>query len=349
MKPSSPLTPHFWPRLLFVLFALGLAFLTVQFSDLMLLQSFAAGPDSSPAAVGSALRPAAYVPVAASTDAVHRAPLLGSPTNVAEVGDGGDLGERTRRMLESYQPFVVASVRNDIAYVALAPLLRLIGGELRWSEGEPRAAVVFPGALITFALDGTDARRNYRPVVLESAPLPEYGQLKLPVKALEPLCGLDVELLDRQHQGLYKVGSPGGDVHIIVRERMYSLEASRSGRWLQVYFFGQPLKRYPICAGEGNNTPVGEFHISNKAVWPPWNAYWGEYMPGGSARNPLGARWLGTTARGRATGRVIGIHGTNQPSSIGRRISGGCMRMYNHDAIELYNNIPVGTPLSVHE
>jgi lipoprotein-anchoring transpeptidase ErfK/SrfK len=94
---------------------------------------------------------------------------------------------------------------------------------------------------------------------------------------------------------------------------------------------------------------VGDFHIANKAVWPPWNAYWGEYMPGGSARNPLGARWLGTSARGRATGRVIGIHGTNQPSSIGRRISGGCLRAHNRDAIELYNNIPVGTPLTIHE
>jgi lipoprotein-anchoring transpeptidase ErfK/SrfK len=72
-------------------------------------------------------------------------------------------------------------------------------------------------------------------------------------------------------------------------------------------------------------------------------------MPGGSSRNPLGARWLGTSAHGHATGRVIGIHGTNQPSSIGQRISGGCMRTYNSNAIELYNNIPVGTQLYIHE
>ncbi len=348
MKPSSPPTSSLWPRLLFVVFVAGLGYLTLQFSDLMLLRSLAAAATPGSRAAVAPLRPTAYVPVARGT-AANRGPTTTPPPNLAEVGDGGDLGRRVRRVLERYQPFVMASVRGNVSYVAFGPLLRLLGGELHWSAGQQRAAVVLPDALITFALDGSDARRNYREVPLQAAPLSEYGQLKLPVKALGPLFGLQVEPLDRQHQGLYRLVASGTTVYVIVRERMYSLEASRSGRWLQVYFLGQPVKRYPICTGEGNNTPVGQFHIANKAVWPPWNAYWGEYMPGGSSRNPLGARWLGTTARGRATGRVIGIHGTNQPSSIGRRISGGCMRMYNHDAIELYNNIPVGTPLTVHE
>jgi lipoprotein-anchoring transpeptidase ErfK/SrfK len=108
-------------------------------------------------------------------------------------------------------------------------------------------------------------------------------------------------------------------------------------------------KTYGACIGEGENTPVGEFQIQNKAVAPGWRAYWGEYIPGGSPRNPLGVRWLGTTAHGRATGRVIGIHGTNQPSSIGQRISGGCVRLQNAHAIELYETIPIGTHVSIHE
>lgn len=348
MTPSPPPTSSLWPRLLFLVFVAGLGYLALQLSDLMLLRALAtaAAPGSGTAA--ALLRPTAYVPLAKGNTLNH-GPIAGLPLNLAEVGDGGDLGRRARAILERYQPLVLASVRDNVSYVALAPLLRLIGGELHWSTGQQRAAVLLPDALVSIALDGSDARRNYRPVPLPAVPLSEYGQLKLPVKALGPLFGLQVELLDRQNQGLYRLVAPGAAAYIVVRERMYSLEASRSGRWLRVYFLGQPIKRYPICTGEGNNTPVGQFHIANKAVWPPWNAYWGEHMPGGSSRNPLGARWLGTTARGRATGRVIGIHGTNQPSSIGRRISGGCMRMYNHDAIELYNNIPVGTPLSVHE
>ena len=114
-------------------------------------------------------------------------------------------------------------------------------------------------------------------------------------------------------------------------------------------YAGERLVRWGCCVGAGGNTPVGTFHIQNKGVWPGWRAYWGEFIPGGSARNPLGARWLGTTARGRATERVIGIHGTNQPSSIGQRISGGCMRLTNAHAIELYDTIPIGTRVVIHE
>jgi lipoprotein-anchoring transpeptidase ErfK/SrfK len=127
------------------------------------------------------------------------------------------------------------------------------------------------------------------------------------------------------------------------------MEISRSERWLRVYYAGKLAKEYPICAGAGDNTPTGHFHIQSKAEWPSWRAYWGEYMPGGSARNPLGARWLGTSARGRVTGWPIGLHGTNDPSSIGRRISGGCVRTYNENAIELYDTVPIGTPLWIHE
>ena len=348
MQPSPSPWQHLWPRLLFVVFASGLAFLGLQLADLGTLRALAAmGPAANPGGT-VAVRPVAYVPVPADATGGSLG-TMSAPVEVAEVGDGGDLGRRARRALDTYRPFVLAEVRDDLAYVALAPVLRLLEGELRWAPGGRRAAIILPAALITFAPGQAYAQRNYRPVTLDGPPLADSGDMRLPVKTLGPLCGLQVEVLDTARQALYRVAGPSQTAHVIVRERMYSLEVSRSGRWLQVYLLGLPIKRYPLCIGEGNNTPVGDFHIANKAVWPPWNAYWGEYMPGGSARNPLGARWLGTSARGRATGRVIGIHGTNQPSSIGRRISGGCLRAHNRDAIELYNNIPVGTPLTIHE
>lgn len=132
-------------------------------------------------------------------------------------------------------------------------------------------------------------------------------------------------------------------------EDLFDLEIDRSDRTLQVRYLGHLIATWSICVGAGNNTPVGTFHIQNKAEWAAWVAYWGEYIPGGSHRNPLGARWLGTTARGRETGRVIGIHGTNQPSSIGQRISGGCIRLTNAHSIELYETIPIGTRVVIHE
>jgi hypothetical protein len=341
--------PHryqLWLRVTFVLIFSGVSFLGLQFADLYALGSFAPEGNGLKAA---GLAPVAYVPV--SKTARPNGPGLPAAMlpdiRIAEVGDGGDLGRRARRVLESYRPYLLAQEQEDVAYVALGPTLDCLGGELKWTEGDARASIILPEALITFAPGQMTALRNYQPIQMPAPVLAEYGQLRIPVKALEQLCEIKVE--SNKDANAFKLTRGDKTLHVIVRERMYNLEVSRSARWLHVFFLGQMIKEYPLCIGEGNNTPVGNFHIQNKAVWPPWNAYWGEYMPGGSARNPLGARWLGTTARGRATGRVIGIHGTNQPSSIGQRISGGCLRTYNPNAIELYNNIPVGTPVWVHE
>lgn len=76
-------------------------------------------------------------------------------------------------------------------------------------------------------------------------------------------------------------------------------------------------------------TPKGSFKIKNKAL-----------NPGG----PFGARWMGLTA----TGGSYGIHGTNNPNSIGHAASAGCVRMYNHDVIELYNTVPIGTIVNIY-
>ena len=64
--------------------------------------------------------------------------------------------------------------------------------------------------------------------------------------------------------------------------------------------------------------------------------YLPRYMAGGPG-NPLGARamYLGNT--------IYRIHGTNDPSTIGRRVSSGCIRMTNEDVIDLYNRVKMGT------
>ena len=350
MKQPWPHRYQLWFRLSFVIIFSGLCFLGVQFADLAALQSFS--PDGN-ALKAAGLEPVAYVPVSrqalrGGNGTVSVFGGLAPPEmKVAEVGDGGDLGRRARRMLATYRPYVLAQEKDDIAYVALAPVLDALGGEVKWSEGDVQGSIILPDALITFTPGEPAALRNYKPLPLPAPVLAEYGQLRAPVKVLEQLC--EVKIQASRDGNWFKLMRGDKKLYVIVRERMYSMEVSRSGRWLQLYFLGRPIKQYPLCTGAGENTPVGHFHIQNKAVWPPWEAYWGEHMPGGSARNPLGARWLGTSARGRATGRVIGIHGTNQPSSIGQRISGGCMRTYNSNAIELYNNIPVGTPVWIHE
>jgi lipoprotein-anchoring transpeptidase ErfK/SrfK len=107
----------------------------------------------------------------------------------------------------------------------------------------------------------------------------------------------------------------------------YSITVNTAGHSLTLYKNGLPYKNYPVAVGKPSTpTPKGQFEIINK-----------EMNPGG----PYGVRWLGLNKPG------IGIHGTNQPSLIGKSVSHGCIRMFNKDVIELYQLVPIGTPVKI--
>jgi len=108
-------------------------------------------------------------------------------------------------------------------------------------------------------------------------------------------------------------------------------------------------KTYGVAVGmPAYPTPTGRFSIANKAVNPAWTApnspwagaYANETVEGGSAENPLKARWMGIV-------NGVGIHGTGAPGSIGSRASHGCIRMTVPDVIDLYPRVPVGTPVLI--
>jgi hypothetical protein len=276
---------------------------------------------------------------------------LGTP--VIEVSRTGpaprpanDLQRRIAAIRQGMENAVSGREVDGLAYVSLPTVAGMVDGECRWDPAARQAIAISGEGLARFTQDASTAEFNGEAVGLPGPARRFEADLYLPAKSLVALYGATI---DRdEDSGVLRV-----DVHgkrfPIVSEQAFRMEISRSERWLRVFFAGKPAKEYPICSGAGENTPVGHFHIENKAEWPSWRAYWGEYMAGGSPRNPLGARWLGTTARGRVTGWPIGIHGTNDPSSIGQRLSGGCVRTYNHNAIELYDTIPIGTPLWIHE
>jgi lipoprotein-anchoring transpeptidase ErfK/SrfK len=107
--------------------------------------------------------------------------------------------------------------------------------------------------------------------------------------------------------------------------------------------------RYGIGVGREGFTWSGVQAISKKAEWPDWTPppemlvrqpYLPRFMAGGPG-NPLGARamYLG--------GTVYRIHGTNNPSTIGGRVSSGCIRMTNEDVTDLYSRVAVGTKVVV--
>lgn len=108
---------------------------------------------------------------------------------------------------------------------------------------------------------------------------------------------------------------------------------------LSLYKEGNFAKEYPLCLGKKSTpTPAGQYRIIYKAVNPHWLNKGVVVSPG--PKNPLGIRWMGIT-------RGIGIHGNNKPESIGTYASAGCIRMFNRDVIEVYNQVTVNTPVNI--
>ncbi|HZH59400.1 MAG TPA: L,D-transpeptidase family protein [Metabacillus sp.] len=107
----------------------------------------------------------------------------------------------------------------------------------------------------------------------------------------------------------------------------YSIDVSVSRKRLTLRRNEQVMKVYPIAVGKiVTATPVGDFVIVNR-----------EPNPGG----PFGVMWLSLSKL------HYGIHGTNDPSSIGKAVSLGCIRMYNEDVLELASIVPNGTRVSI--
>ena len=102
--------------------------------------------------------------------------------------------------------------------------------------------------------------------------------------------------------------------------------------------------RYGIGVGRQGFTWSGVQHVSRMTEWPDWTPppemiarqpYLPRFMAGGPG-NPMGARalYLGNT--------IYRIHGTNDPTTIGQRVSSGCIRLANADVIDLYGRAKIG-------
>ena len=118
----------------------------------------------------------------------------------------------------------------------------------------------------------------------------------------------------------------------------------------QLAFFADNLliDVFPVATGRlPHYTPEGDWQVVNKLVYPAWrDPNGGPLIPGGVPENPLGPRWLGLNALGTA-GSSYGVHGNNNPYSIGAYASSGCIRMRNEDILWLYERVPVGTKVQI--
>ena len=97
-------------------------------------------------------------------------------------------------------------------------------------------------------------------------------------------------------------------------------------RRLHLFTGEQLVKEYPVAIGKPSTpTPVGEFSVRAKIMYP-----------GGV----FGTRWMEFKPH-------YGIHGTNNPASIGTMASLGCVRMYNSDVEDLFSRVRMGTPVTI--
>ena len=121
----------------------------------------------------------------------------------------------------------------------------------------------------------------------------------------------------------------------------------RGSRRLYLYRNTVLVRVFKIAVGtSAHPTPLGRYRVISKERHPTWNppsspwaAGLGPVPPGPS--NPLGTRWIGTSAP------AIGIHGTPQPWTVGTQASHGCIRMYMSEVEWMFERVRVGTPVFI--
>ncbi len=145
-------------------------------------------------------------------------------------------------------------------------------------------------------------------------------------------------------------------VTIGANNRPNSIIVDPEHRFLYFNVSADQAIRYGVGVGREGFAWSGNAIIGMKRRWPRWlppesmverdphAAQWANGMPGGP-ENPLGARALYLEANGLDT--LYRIHGTNDPSSIGKAMSSGCVRMLNEDVADLFERVQRGTPVTV--
>lgn len=198
----------------------------------------------------------------------------------------------------------------------------------------------------------------------ESAPLPYVGNMQTYVSVYEDTM---VKLARSNNLGFVELRAanphvdpwlPGADVKITLPTRHLLPDTEREGvvidlAAMRLFFFkeeGESPVTHPLGVGrEGLLTPIGKTHVRAKKEGPSWRPTkrmreedpdLPAVVPPGP-ENPLGTHmlYLGWPE--------YGIHGTDKPYGIGRRVSSGCIRMYPEDIVTLYPEVPVGTPVTV--
>ncbi len=139
---------------------------------------------------------------------------------------------------------------------------------------------------------------------------------------------------------------PNGTIGFVPAEHLdlsttpYRIIIDRAAFELTLWKGSDIVERMPIGLGTGETpTPVGKFYLTSLLRPPEPDGIYGTYAYGLSGFSEVLTDWVG--------GGVVGLHGTNDPSSIGRYASHGCIRMHNEDIESLVPILSLGTPVEI--
>jgi hypothetical protein len=123
-------------------------------------------------------------------------------------------------------------------------------------------------------------------------------------------------------------------------EPVRQIVVSLADRKLALIEDGQVKKIYSVAVGKPSTpSPEGTFTIERRVINPVYHHNGRTVEPGPA--NPVGTRWMGLSTKG------YGIHGTNEPNSIGKAASHGCIRMAKADLEEFYGLVAVGDQVQI--
>lgn len=205
------------------------------------------------------------------------------------------------------------------------------------------SALIFTGLLLTAALLPSAANAQalgYAPAPQSGFPSDDVMSAPNDPSLTDEGNGSESVLPERLRRAVVRLDSREAPGTVIID----------TGNTALYYVIGQGRAiRYGVGVGRQGFTWSGVQTISRKAEWPDWHPpaqmiarqpYLPRFMAGGPG-NPLGARamYLGSSE--------YRIHGTNDPSTIGKFVSSGCIRLTNEDVADLFSRVNVGTKVVV--
>jgi L,D-transpeptidase catalytic domain/Putative peptidoglycan binding domain len=247
---------------------------------------------------------------------------------VAESREGNFLTRSVRDLTGGADEEELA-LSVEYSHEAVARVVAGIERALEHPAREAESSVSFAGVRIAPSRTGLAVRRaKLRDAIVESFTRPEADRVvTVPARVLRPKVTTK------------KLASRYGTFVAI----------SRGRRELRLFVDRRLAKTYRVGIGAiGFDTPAGEYEVETKAANPAWyvpNSEWagdlaGKVIPGNDPDNPIKARWMGFHDG-------AGIHGTADEASIGTAASHGCIRMLIRDVIDLYDRVPLHSPLYI--